>query len=281
MEAERDVARGGGDDGEDDQRADGGQRARWAGTRPRRWPRPCRPGSAARPGACGRAPPPPRPRSGNTYPPTVSRASQVAADPLAKSRTKAARPAALPTLRMTLVAPTLPLPTARTSTPSMPGDEEAERDRSQQVRARQHRRMHPPPGRHRRESTRGETPRASSTPTPRGATPGSESLPGSVRKSTSRSKRVAPEVEVGQVAQPRRLLPAAQRDVRPEGAALGREAAARRRRARRPPAAPCRIAAGRRPPTARAGGRRPGGKVPRPETVASMGGQRPGGGGSR
>ena len=54
---------------------------------------------------------------GNTNPPTVSRATHVAADPFAKSRTKAMTPAPLPTLRRTLVAPTLPLPTARTSTP--------------------------------------------------------------------------------------------------------------------------------------------------------------------
>ena len=52
-----------------------------------------------------------------TLGPARRRAIQVAAEPFAKSRTKAARPATRPALRMTLVAPTLPLPTVRTSIP--------------------------------------------------------------------------------------------------------------------------------------------------------------------
>ena len=45
------------------------------------------------------------------------RARELAAIPFRKSRAKAASPAAVPALRITLVAPTFPLPTWRTSTP--------------------------------------------------------------------------------------------------------------------------------------------------------------------
>jgi hypothetical protein len=48
---------------------------------------------------------------------STQRPSCAAAMPLPKSSTKAKRPATRPTLRITLVAPTLPLPTVRTSTP--------------------------------------------------------------------------------------------------------------------------------------------------------------------